>query len=427
MPGAPGRIRLPRFRAHWGIRFPYRGSHRFMPAPQSFPELRPFGSAWSATEAWQPPGALLGEGERAPWARPKARALGELGRLWPAREGARLEARALDGFLEELRSGDGARRLWSALGYPPNQDWAGWEAFEAACRAPLSEGADGGRAASGLLVANDWRAEFPGAWVAWIRALQAGRPSVVLVSEVLPEGFGVLFEALLAAGGPSDLVCPLIGQREGLVRAVLDTDRIGEVQVAGPRQDAARWQALVGANHPAGSARVPSNPPFGFGVDLPRAAPALHYCVLSKPTLHKAESSDPKIWVREALQTSLGLGPALGGWSASAPGAWVLPARQFSVVTETLLQALEGDSLGPAFPILDPGHRDSLAAVRNLALGKGAALLHSPAISTPSGVCATLACQIFTNVGSETAHSMAAWMTPSLALCRGEWTLGTPT
>lgn len=410
----------------------------------------PFGASEWPSETWSPSSPGRGGLDRDRWRVVTTAGLRENERWWPERSPTPLSDRQLAGVLEELRVAPGLP--WGPKGWPGAQAWASAALAQELPAQPRRE-----RMPQAVpLLAHDWRFGIEGLWPQVLGSLRRGEPLAVQVDGAMPELFADLWEALERVGADLSGVCAWLRGREEVLSEWLAAGRIQRVVAMGSIHRRDRWvERLRAAAPPRENVQV-GTLPFGFGLATQGETVPLQYRAFAKPMLvmpadatqrekdcaeiSKAAAratpmgaSSVARWVRAALQATFWEAPAWAGWAAGAAGLWQIPAQHFSEATEALLEGLEGRNPaapGPApegteelggptpFPMLGAGLQTDVEAVQRLALGKGATLLHTGYGSKRWGQNAMIVRQVFTNVKPRTAQALAAWGTPSLALCR---------
>ncbi len=429
----------------------------------------PFGASEWGGETWSPRAPGRGGLSRDRWRVATTKDLRDPDRWWPREAPQPLSLAQLDALQEEWGQARGLP--WS----PGGPIWQGMGAIltdsrlRSRARAGVAPTTGASMPASVPLLCVDWRFGIEPLAARVLDHLVHAKPLAVQVDAALPEGFADLWEALQRVGADLSGLCAWLSQREEILSGWLAAGRIQKVTVLGSTRQKLAWERrLSRAPAPRESADARAFP-FGFGVGEGHAHIPLSFQSLLKPertmpaesaarerwlveatgpappvgggprpgsevSQGQAGGSSVRRWVEQALQLSF-LGPdGWGGWAAQAVGTWHLPARHVSEATEALLACLEGGGEfgqkkgpghpgpgkleNPAFPLLHEGGSEDLEAVQRLALGKGATLLHTAQGSKAWGQNAMITRQVFTNVKASTARTMAAWATPSLALCR---------
>lgn len=410
----------------------------------------PFGASEWPSETWSPSAPGRGGLERDRWRVATTAGLRDCERWWPREAPNPLSDQQLSGVLEALRDAPGLP--WGPGGWPGAKAWAS---------AVLAQMPPAGKRRERMpqavtLLAPDWRFGIEGLWPQVLNSLRRGEPLAVQVDGAMPELFADLWEALERVDADLSGVCAWLRGREEILAEWLLAGRILRVVAMGPAPRRDRWvERLRVAAPPRESVQVGALP-FGFGLASQGETVPLQYRALAKPKLvmpadeaqretacfevstaaarlPERGASSVVRWVHAALHATFWDAPAWAGMAAGAAGTWQIPPRHFSEATEALLEGLEGHDLFGAgkvpqgakdsaganpFPMLGAGLQADLEAVQRLALGKGATLLHTGHGSKRWGQNAMIVRQVFTNVKPRTAQALAAWGTPSLALCR---------
>ena len=353
----------------------------------------------------------------------------------------------LGAVFEELSGRGAGQDLRAVWGLSDRDEWPRWTRFTAALEAHGLDSEDSRPnpcPRSVQLEVSDWRFGIEGAWSPVLRALLDGRRLWVIVDSACPELFSALWEALAQVGADRSGIAAWPAERGSWTAAALASRRVAEVCVRGTQATQKTWSKRL-AQVPQPLVELPRQSlPFGHGLNAGHSAVPARFQTLVKPAVHmpvelvspgnsaeRPPSPEVRAWIAHQLRACFGTREALGGWAAWAPGWWVIPAQLFSESSECLLELWEGlgnprsgSAAGAAlgdhnFPIFNPSYRKDLEDAQRFALGKEATLLATGSGSLPWGQDAMMSRQALTNVRPQTARSLAAWGTPTLALVRG--------